>query len=264
MLRIMKVAMSTILSKRMMLHMVALTTVWSGNAVLLAQSCPAGTARVTTSYGSYCGTGSSTAPSQEHQKSEIPCPPGTTRIQTSYGSYCGTGSLPTESSQTNPQPYPSVGNRVSGAGIPSFLFRMDTVMTPQEYSESGIAGLMPLQRAALDKWLNRFIDTVIQAALQSQPALEQPHKSVPDTHRYQSTSYFGTGSGHWIQTVSGNGAIVQLEDGSVWSIDSIDQIDTALWLPITDITVLEGRYGGYILVNTEDGEQAHATYLGAH
>jgi hypothetical protein len=259
----MNVAISTVLSKRMMLYVALVTTVWSGNAILLAQSCPAGTTRVTTSYGSYCGTGSSTAPSQE-QKSEIPCPPGTTRIETSYGSYCGTGSLPTESSQTNLQPHPSVGNPVSGTGISSVLFRMDTVMTLQEYSESGIAGLMPLQRAALDKWLNRFIDTVISAALQSQPALEQPQKSLPDTYRHQSTGYFGTGSGHWIQTVSGNGAIVQLEDGSVWSIDSIDQIDTALWLPVTDITVIEGRYGGYILVNTEDGEQAHATYLGPH
>ncbi len=60
--------------------------------------------------------------------------------------------------------------------------------------------------------------------------------------------------------------MIVLEDGSIWEINSIDRIDTALWLPITDITVLKasqpvGDYK-YTLVNTEDGEKALAKFLG--
>ena len=59
--------------------------------------------------------------------------------------------------------------------------------------------------------------------------------------------------GHWIRQVSDGGAVVILEDGSTWLIDEFDRIDTALWLPITDITVCGGQ-----LINTDDGEMARA------
>ena len=61
-------------------------------------------------------------------------------------------------------------------------------------------------------------------------------------------------SGHWIKTVSRNGAVIVLEDGSVFMVDAVDQIDTALWLPITNITVCPGH-----LVNVGDGKVAGAT-----
>lgn len=72
--------------------------------------------------------------------------------------------------------------------------------------------------------------------------------------------YIGTGSGHWIQNTSSGGEFITLEDGSVWQVDLLDRIDTLLWLPITDITVAESG-GGYLLINTDDGEKAHATLL---
>ena len=57
-----------------------------------------------------------------------------------------------------------------------------------------------------------------------------------------------------------------LEDGSFWEIDPIEKIDAMLWLPISEITVLESSSGSpgynYLLVNTDDGEQAHAKYMG--
>lgn len=73
-------------------------------------------------------------------------------------------------------------------------------------------------------------------------------------------TYVGTGGGHWIESVNSDGSIITLEDGSVWSINDYDRIDTMLWLPITDITVLDSG-DGYILVNTDDGEKAHAQLL---
>jgi hypothetical protein len=90
----------------------------------------------------------------------------------------------------------------------------------------------------------------------------------PSPHRFPPTVlgdgggglYLSTGGGHWIKTRSDDGDIITLEDGSVWLIDPLDRIDTALWLPITDITVVESE-GDHLLVNTDDGEKAHARLL---
>ncbi len=77
--------------------------------------------------------------------------------------------------------------------------------------------------------------------------------------------YFDVGGGHWIRSVSIGGKTITLEDGSIWLINPLDRLDTMLWLPIDDITVLTS--GGiytytYTLVNTDEGETAHAQYLG--
>lgn len=63
-------------------------------------------------------------------------------------------------------------------------------------------------------------------------------------------------SGHWVESVTSDGEIVKLEDGSVWQIESSDAIDTALWLPTTDIVACED-----MLINTEDNEKAEATRI---
>jgi hypothetical protein len=74
------------------------------------------------------------------------------------------------------------------------------------------------------------------------------------------------GAGHWVSEVSGNGRLVILEDGSLWEIQSGDRINTALWLPTTDVVVTNssspvGEYK-YLLVSKDDGEFAAARYLG--
>ena len=76
--------------------------------------------------------------------------------------------------------------------------------------------------------------------------------------------YSGVSGGHWVKKVSNNGKIVFLEDGSIWEISPIDIIYTMLWLPITEIYVMEnqGVYP-YKLINTDDGETAEAKYLGS-
>lgn len=62
--------------------------------------------------------------------------------------------------------------------------------------------------------------------------------------------------GHWVQSVSSDGAIVILEDGSVWEIDPADQVDTALWLPTTNIVACDDK-----LIDTDDNEIAGATRI---
>jgi hypothetical protein len=79
-------------------------------------------------------------------------------------------------------------------------------------------------------------------------------------------TYTGSGSGHRIRSTADSGAVVVLEDGSMWGINAIDRIDTSLWLPIGNITILKasppvGEYK-YSLVNTDDKDKALAKYLG--
>ena len=74
------------------------------------------------------------------------------------------------------------------------------------------------------------------------------------------TFYSSPGDGHWIKSQSDDGTIITLEDDSVWQVDPLDRIDTSLWLPITDITVVESD-DGYLLINTDDGEKANAQLL---
>lgn len=62
--------------------------------------------------------------------------------------------------------------------------------------------------------------------------------------------------GHWVKSVSSDGAIVILEDGSVWEIDPSDQADTALWLPTTNIVACDDK-----LIDTDDNEIAEATRI---
>ena len=61
---------------------------------------------------------------------------------------------------------------------------------------------------------------------------------------------------HWVETVTDDGHIVKLEDGSIWEIDLADRVTVSLWLPTTDIVMCSDK-----LINTEDGETAQATRL---
>jgi hypothetical protein len=77
--------------------------------------------------------------------------------------------------------------------------------------------------------------------------------------------YTGGSTGHWIKSKASNGALITLEDGSLWEIRPLDRINTLLWLPISNITVFANSTGfgdyKYVLDNTDDGETASAKYL---
>lgn len=78
--------------------------------------------------------------------------------------------------------------------------------------------------------------------------------------------YAGVGGGHWLKKNIDSGTYMVLEDGTLWAIDPFDKIDAMLWLPISNITVIESSSGSpgydYLLINTDDGEKAHAKYMG--
>ena len=76
---------------------------------------------------------------------------------------------------------------------------------------------------------------------------------VPTSRGHRSS---GCESGHWVDSVSNDGQIVKLEDGSIWEVDAVDTIDSALWLPTTDIVACDDK-----LINTEDNETVSATRI---
>lgn len=89
--------------------------------------------------------------------------------------------------------------------------------------------------------------------------LEKPSKR----NKAPTAGYLGIGSGHWIQNVSGGGKIIILEDGSLWEVSPIDIIYSTIWLPVSNIVVVEdsGSYP-YKLINIDEGETVNAKYLG--
>lgn len=76
--------------------------------------------------------------------------------------------------------------------------------------------------------------------------------------------YAGVGGGHWVKEVADSGALVILEDGSMWDVSPLDRIYTTLWLATEDIIVLESDdpLYPYKLVNTDDKETVEVKYLG--
>ncbi len=148
--------------------------------------------------------------------------------------------------------------QVEQRGLP-----LDKFMTPQELEETGVKNLTSAQRRALEIWLAKYTRKLVRTVVNNPSHFESmlgSHATPP------SSDYPNSGSGHWISEVDSDGALVMLEDGSTWRIADSDQIDTVLWLPTTEITVLKvhdaaGEYN-YLLVNTEDNENAHAKYLG--
>lgn len=94
--------------------------------------------------------------------------------------------------------------------------------------------------------------TQVQAAEAREQATRPKSSSSarrPPSRRYSS----GCEDGHWIDSVSSDGTIVKLEDGSVWEVDAVDAIDSALWLPISDIIACNDK-----LINTDDNEKVSA------
>jgi hypothetical protein len=85
---------------------------------------------------------------------------------------------------------------------------------------------------------------------------EKNYAPPPTSSRKKGGGYRTCESGHWIDEVMSDGGIVKLEDGSLWEIDSVDRIDTMLWLPTTDIVACPDK-----LINTEDNETAGARRL---
>lgn len=81
---------------------------------------------------------------------------------------------------------------------------------------------------------------------------QTPTRQIPEQQIARDVS-----TGHWIQEVAGDGAIVKLDDGSIWEVDTVDRIDTSLWLATEEIILFRIVFNGvelYEMMNTDSGD----------
>ena len=113
--------------------------------------------------------------------------------------------------------------------------------------------------------LRGHVQALLAAVLTSRAQSTVSPSSSP-RERGRDLTYLGVGGDHWVRKNVDQGRFIVLEDNSLWAVDPLNRVDAMLWLPISDITVLESATGSpgynYLLINTDDGEQAHAKYLG--
>jgi hypothetical protein len=89
------------------------------------------------------------------------------------------------------------------------------------------------------------------ASAEAKVASNRPKAPAPRPLAGQSG---GCDSGHWIQSVEGDGKIIKLENGSMWEVDDIDTATTSIWLPVSEIIVCGNK-----IINVDDNESAAVT-----
>ena len=138
------------------------------------------------------------------------------------------------------------------------LVTLDQMFTPAQQKSMGLSRLTASEREALRAHVESLLVRVASA--------DERKPAAPGGNGAAGKVYAGVGGGHWISKNIERGTYILLEDRSLWQIDPLDKINATLWLAISSITVVESnavspRYN-YLLINTDDGEKAHAKYLG--
>jgi hypothetical protein len=70
---------------------------------------------------------------------------------------------------------------------------------------------------------------------------------------------------HWIESVADDGAVIVLEDHSVWGISTVDRVRTSVWLPVDNVTVEKSDSKSdypYLLTDSNRQNSVHAKYMG--
>lgn len=92
-----------------------------------------------------------------------------------------------------------------------------------------------------------------------------PPPTDPSRFELPKAPRYSTSEAHTVTEILSQGRFFVLEDNTVWMVDASDTHDTADWLPLSKIAILETEHSGYIfhdLIELDDGESASATYLG--
>lgn len=156
---------------------------------------------------------------------------------------------------------------ISGVCFAQQKVLLKDLIPPKEHERLGLNKLNQKQKQALaEKILNLMTAAYTEGQTNNQQITEQSIPKKKTMMPHTAGSYTGTGSGHWIQTNIDSGEFIVLEDSSLWKIAPLDKIDALLWLATSSITVVESADGSagydYLLINTDDGEKAHAKYMG--
>jgi hypothetical protein len=111
--------------------------------------------------------------------------------------------------------------------------------------------------------------TVLMLTEKGQLALKKggipPFSPVDANIRKSITGFYSDGgSEHTIEANYNSGSTLVLDDGSLWDIDPVDKMITALWKYDANITVSSSNGGqyDYVLSNSEDGKKVRANFIG--
>lgn len=142
--------------------------------------------------------------------------------------------------------------------------RLSSLMTQQEIIATGLTKLTAGEQSSLFDWVTRISQQVYAKGFGDGQRQTQTAQGLAATPRAQSREYPSVGGHHWIKE-NADGETIILEDGSVWEISSLDQLDARLWLRTDNITVVQiddGLAGyDYLLIDTNDRRQVHAKYV---
>jgi hypothetical protein len=109
--------------------------------------------------------------------------------------------------------------------------------------------------------LEKQLRALTQLVQQVQPSELAPRREAlaSDSRPITATRsvYLGAG-GRWISDASADGALITLDDGSIWEISTPYRLFTDHWLPMEDIVVVKDKAGikPVGLVNKDHGEKA--------
>ena len=75
--------------------------------------------------------------------------------------------------------------------------------------------------------------------------------------------YLGGDTDHWLQEIIEPGRLVQLEDGSIWEIAPLSNVDAILWLMTEEIVVItsDDPFYPHKLINKDEGTSADAKLI---
>lgn len=136
------------------------------------------------------------------------------------------------------------------------LLSFDQLFPKSQQNQMGLHKLSESEKEALRAHVEGLLLKVVASSESSGAATTKRGAGI----------YAGVGGGHWVKKNIDSGTYMILEDRSLWQIDPFDKIDAMLWLPIDSIAVTESLSGSpgydYLLINTDDGETAHAKYMG--
>jgi hypothetical protein len=164
--------------------------------------------------------------------------------------------------------YKPTGGGIGAAKL-KFENLPDNLQKRYKYSPEKVAAYKAQQALEIARWRAQQQANAEAARLTAtqqaeQDALEQQQKKIEELQRtvpeppkaVSVNASISVGSSHWIKDKIDDGKIIQLEDGSLWQVSLLDAIDSALWLRLDNITVIEGNTPGYPykLVNSDKNE----------
>lgn len=141
------------------------------------------------------------------------------------------------------------------------VLAFDQIFPPSMQQAMGLSKLTPGEKEVLRQHVESLL--IIASTMSPDSANTSDEQPPKDTTRVADPS---SAAKHWISKNIDNGEFILLEDNSLWQIDPLDKIDAMLWLPISNISIVESNTGSpgydYLLINTDDGEKVHAKYIG--